>query len=547
VRVVPLEQQLLGAARPPLVALLAAVGFLLLLACANVANLMLARSTVREREMAIRAALGAGRGRLVRQLATESLVLAAAGGLLGLLIAMWGVDLLPAALEAHLPRADGIRIDAGVLAFTVAATLLTGLLFGLAPALGTATGPAGSLKEGSRGLTGTSRGRGLRAGIVVCEIALAVIVVVGAGLLVRSFTALTSRDLGFETQNLVTFNVQLITLDSPRARADAAARLLARIAALPGVEAAGAATGFPPVTAQRGTRFEIDGRQLTPDESGALFIAATPRYFAALRTPVLRGRVFENTDTAGSQPVVIVNRTLAETLFAGQDPVGRRLRLVNPEQTSEWRTIVGVVGDVQYQGLAEDLQPAIYTPFAQTPFLWLYVMVRPAGNPDALLASLRAVVPSVDPTLTAANLRRVEEVVASSAAEPRFNMLLVSGFALLALVLAAVGIYGVIAYSVAQRTHEIGVRMALGAAAGNIVRLVLREGLTMAIAGIVVGLGGAAVLTRLMRTLLFGVGTRDPMTFGAVAGLLVVVALLACYLPARRALRVEPIIALRTE
>jgi putative ABC transport system permease protein len=261
----------------------------------------------------------------------------------------------------------------------------------------------------------------------------------------------------------------------------------------------------------------------------------------------LRGRVFENTDTAGSQPVVIVNRTLAETLFAGQDPVGRRLRLVNPEQTSEWRTIVGVVGDIQYQGLAEDLQPAIYTPFAQTPFLWLYVMVRPAGNPDALLASLRAVVPSVDPTLTAANLRRVEEVVASSAAEPRFNMLLVSGFALLALVLAAVGIYGVIAYSVAQRTHEIGVRMALGAAAANIVRLVLREGLTMAIAGIVVGLGGAAVLTRLMRTLLFGVGTRDPMTFGAVAGLLVVVALLACYLPARRALRVDPIMALRTE
>jgi putative ABC transport system permease protein len=497
--------------------------------------------------MAIRAALGAGRGRLIRQLATESLALAIAGGVLGLLVAMWGVDLLPSVLEARLPRADGIRIDTRVVAFALGTTALAALLFGLAPALQTGVRPSASLKEGARGVAGSVRGRRLRAAIVAGEIALAMIVMVGAGLLVRSFTALTARDVGFVPDNVVTFNVQMVVLPDETARANAAEQLIERIGALPRIEAAGGATGFPTVTPQRGTHFEIEGRQLTPDEAGAFFIAATPGYFMALRTPVLRGRAFDESDRSGGQPVVLINRVLAQRLFADQDPVGRRVRLVNPEQSPEWRTIVGVVGDIQYRGLAEDLEPTIYTPFAQTPFLWLYVMVRSSGEPDALLASLRTVVPGVDPKLTAANVRLVEDVLASSAAEPRFNMLLVSGFALLALVLAAVGIAGVIAYSVAQRTHEIGVRMALGAATRDVIRLVLRDGLGMALAGVALGLTGAALVTRLMRTMLFGVGERDPLTFAAGAFVLLLVALLACYVPARRALRVDPMIALRTE
>jgi predicted permease len=543
----PLYERLVGEVRPGLKLLLGTVGLLLLIACANVANLMLARTTIREREMAIRIALGAGRARLVRQLAVESIVLAVAGGALGLLVAMWGVDALPTVLEARVPRADGIRVDASVMLFALGATMATGLFFGMAPAIQTFAGPAASLKEGGRGVAGSSRGRRLRRGIVVGEIALAVIVMVGAGLLVRSFLLLTGRDPGFEAANLLSFNVQFIKLPDAGSRAQAANVLIARLSQLPGVEAAGAATGFPPVTPQRGTSFELEGRTLTADEDGAYFIAATPGFFGALHTPVLRGRPIEARDVSGAQPVALVNRTLADRLFPNQDPVGRRLRLVNPEYANEWRTIVGVVGDVQYQGLDGGTQPTVYTPFAQTPFLWLYVMVRAPGNADALTRSIRTVVSTVDPTLTAANVRRMEQVIAGTVEEPRFNMLLVSGFAALALVLAAIGIYGVIAYSVAQRTHEFGVRMALGAAASDVMTLVLWEGLLMGAAGVAIGLGASVWLSRLISSQLFGVTERDPLTFAVGAALLLGVALLASWIPARRAVRVDPMTALRTE
>jgi len=543
----PLYDRLVGDAKPALTILFGMVALLLLIACANVANLMLARTTVREREMAIRVALGAGRARLVRQLMTESVTLAVAGGLLGLLVTMWGIDLLPSVLEARVPRADGIRIDATVLAFSGLATLLTGVFFGLAPALHAGRGPADSLKESGRGVAGSSRGRRLRRTIVIAETALAVIVLVGAGLLVRSFLALAGRDAGFTPHNLVTFNVQFLTLPDTTARVQAAGRLIEQLSQMPGVDAAGAATGFPPITPQRGTRFAIEGRTLTASEDGAYFIATTPGYFSALNTPVLQGRAIDSRDTASGALTVVVNRTLAAQMFPGQDPLGRRLKLINPEQSSDWRTIVGVVGDVKYRGLDEESQPTIYTPFAQTPFMWLYVMVRTPSALEPVTRSLRTVIPSVHPSLTAANIRSMDDVLAQSIAVPRFNMTLLSAVAALALVLSAIGIYGVIGYSVAQRTHEIGVRMALGAERVDVLRLVLKEGLVMALGGVALGLAGAAMLSRSMATLLFGVTARDPLTFAAGGVVLFLVALLASYIPALRATRVEPVTALRAE
>ena len=545
IRLEPLYERIVGNARPGLRLLLATVAVVLLIACANVANLMLARTTTREREMAIRAALGAGRARLVRQVLTESVVLAAAGGGLGLLLAAWGVDALPAILAGRIPRADTIRVDTTVMFFALLVTMVTAVCFGLVPALHAAGGPIASLKESGRAITGGTRGRRVRQTIAVAEVALAVIVIVGAGLLVRSFLTLIKRDPGFTAQGLLSFNVQFVTLPDAGARARAADRVLEQVASLPGIASAGGATGFPTVTAQRGTRFEIEGRQLTPDESGALFIAATPKYFATLRTPVPRGRPFERGDLAGAPAVALINQTLATVLFGDQDPIGKRLRLVNPEQSNEWRTIVGVVGDVKYRGLETDAVPTIYTPFSQTPFLWLYFMARAEGAPVA--ASIRSAVASVDPSLTAANLRPMEAVVSETVATPRFQTLLVSSFALLALALAAIGIYGVIGYSVAQRTHEIGIRMALGAGRSDVLALVVREGLVMAAGGVVLGLAVSAALTRLMSSLLVGIAPRDPLAFGAAGLILVAVAAAASYVPARRAVRVDPIVALRAE
>jgi putative ABC transport system permease protein len=545
IRLQSLEERLLGDAKPGLNVLLVTVALLLLIACANVANLMLARTTARERELAIRAALGAGRARLVRQVLTESLVLAVVGGALGLLVAAWGVDALPRLLAGRIPRADAIGVDVTVLVFALAATIVTALCFGFAPALQAASGNVASLKETGRRISGSTRGRRLRQGIAIAEVALAVIVIVGSGLLVRSFLALSGRDPGIVTRDLLSFNVQFVPLPDAAARERAADQILERLASLPGVTAAGGATGFPTVTAQRGTRFELEGRQLTPDESGALFIAVTPGYFRTTQTPVRAGRAVERIDTSRAAAVALINETMATLLFPGRDAVGKRLRLINAEQSNEWRTIVGVVGDINFQGLNEEPVPTIYTPFAQTPFLWLYFMVRPATGPIA--ASVRTAVTAVHPSITAGNVRPMEDVVAGTIAAPRFRTWLVSSFAVLALALAAIGIYGVIFYSVAQRTHEIGVRMALGAGARDVLKLVVREGVLMAAAGAVIGLAASAAMTGLMSSLLFGIAPRDPLAFGAAAATLLVVAALASYLPARRAIRIEPLEALRTD
>jgi putative ABC transport system permease protein len=540
-----LSERLIGEARRPLMMLLGTVALLLLIACANVANLVLTRTSAREREMAIRAALGASRRRLLAQLATEALVLAVLGGLGGVLVAMWAIDLLPASILARLPHVQPIRLDGPVLLAALASTLFTTVIFGLAPALQMRADSA-AIKE--RGVAGGVRASQLRAGIVVAEVALAVIVVAGAGLLVRSFVALTARDPGFIPDNVLSFQVQLLKLPDGAARARAASTLLDRLSQLPGVEAAGASTGLPAVTPQRGTRFEIEGRELTPAESGAHFLSATPDYFRAVRTTQLQGRPFEPTDTAGSEPVAVINQALANRVFPGIDPVGRRLRVVNPEYSGDWRTIVGVVGDVRYRGLGDDVQPTIYAAFEQTPFPWLYVMVRSSSGDGAALArSVRGIVPQVDPRLSAGAVRPMTDVVRTTVEEPRLSMLLLSGFAALALLLAAVGIYGVIAYSVAQRTREIGVRMAVGADRRRVMTMVIREGLVMALVGVALGTAGAVIAARRMTDLLVDVTAHDPVAFGAAAGMLVAVAVAACYLPARRATRVDPLVALRAE
>ena len=542
--VTSLKERLVGDVRRPLLVLLGTVALLLLIACANVANLILTRTAGREREMAIRAALGAGQRRLLRQLATEAVVLSAIGGAAGLLVAMWTIDLLPASILTRLPQVREIRLDRTVLFVALGSTLLTSVMFGLAPALQLG-GRVASLKE--RGVSGGVRSGRLRTGIAIGEVALAVMVVAGAGLLVRSFVALTARDPGFVPDQVLSFNLVMVKLPDAGARARASTALVDRLSRLPGVEAAGAATGMPAVTPQRGTRFEIADRQLPPAEDGALFVAATPDFFRAVRTPVLRGRAFERTDSAGAAPVVVINRALADDIFPGVDPVGRRLRILNPEYPNDWRTIVGVVGNVRYRGLDDDVQPTVYTSFEQTPFLWLYVMVRSSGDATALARSIRGVVREVDPAMSAANVRQLTDVVWSSVEEPRVSMLLLSGFAVLALILAAVGIYGVIGYSVSQRTQEIGVRMAVGADRRSVMVMVIREGLLMALAGVAIGVGLALAAAARMSDLLVDVTAHDPLAFAGAATLLVGVAVAASYIPARRATKVDPLTALRAE
>jgi putative ABC transport system permease protein len=542
-----LSQRIVGDVEPVLWVLLATVGFILLIACANVANLMLARTAARERELAIRSALGAGRGRLMRQLLMESLLLSFVGGLTGLLFAMWGIDLLPGLSPANIPRLTAIGVNSPVLFFTLGISVVTGCLFGLAPAL-QMPNLNQSLKEGGRGTLGDPRGKRLRASLVVVEIALSLVVLIGAGLLMKSLVRLLQVDPGLVAENLLTANINLVQFKDPQRRAAVQREIISRISQIPGVQAAGGGTGRPPDIAQRGTRFTVQG---LPDENGnarfSYFIAISPDYFRALGTPFVEGRSFTERDDAGSPKVVIISKTLARNLFPNESAVGKRLKLINPEQSNEWREIVGVAGDVRYGGLNDSDGWTIYTPFAQTPFLWNYLMIRTDGLPETLTQSVRQAVRSVDATVEAADFRTMDQLISQSIAQPRFYTILLGAFAFLALALAAVGIYGVMAYAVAQRTHEIGVRMALGASRGDVLRMVIKQGMILALAGVALGLLAAFGLTRLMSNLLFDVRATDPMTFVGISIMLIGVALLACFIPARRATKVDPIVALRYE
>jgi predicted permease len=544
----PLREELLGEVRTPLLVLLGAVGLVLLIACVNVANLLLARSTARESEMAVRVALGAGRGRLVRQLLTESLVLGTLGGAVGLLLAVWGTHALVAVRPAEIPRLDAVRIDATVVAFAAAATLLTATLFGSVPALQVGRGGlAGSIRESGRsGGAGRSKRR-LRASLVVVETALAVMLLVGAGLLIRSFARLTHVDPGFRTERVVTFELTL-----PRARyaedpqiLDFSGRLLQRVRALPGVQSAGISTGLPLSGARTILGFDIENH--APPRPGFIqdlvVKRATPDYLRTMGIPVLRGRDLDERDRADAPGVALLNEAAVKRYFPDEDPLGRRITF----DGRRWLTIVGVVRDVPQFGLAEETRSEAYVPFAQLPSSSLVMAARTTGDVRALTGALRREVRALDPDLPIERFTTTRELVRESVARPRFYALLLSVFAAVALALAAIGIYGVISYSVAQRTREIGVRVALGAAPESVLRLVLRSVLALAALGVGLGLLLALAGTRLIAGMLFSVGAADPPTFAMVAIGLFLVAVLAGWLPARRATRVDPMVALRAE
>jgi predicted permease len=515
-----------------------------------VANLLLARARAREREIAVRVALGAGRGRVVRQLLTESVLLSGAGAALGLLLARWAVDALPS-LSADILRLSTVRVDPWVLAFTGLVSVLTGMLFGLAPAWHAArSSAAAGLREGGRGAAGGAVARRLRSSLAVSEVALALVVLVGAGLLVKSLVRLLSVDTGFVADQLLTVHLPFTGGPrSPEQRAALAGQVVERIAVVPGVTAVGGGTGLPPVTPQRVTDFAVEGQETPAGGRRAFFVAVTPGYFDALGAELREGRAFDERDRAGAPEVVIVSARLARYLFGGEDAVGRRVRLVNPEYGAGWRTIVGVVADVRFSGLADTEAQTIYTPYPQNPHLLagVYLVVRSRGDDPTLGAGIRRAVASSAPGLHAVRLRSMEEVVRSTVAAPRLNASLLSLFSLLALVLAATGIYGLVSHAIAQRSYEIGVRIAMGARAGDVVRLVLRQVLAVVGVGLAAGALASAAGSRALQSLLFEVEPTDPATFVAVALVLLGVGLLASYVPVRRATRIDPVRALRSE
>ncbi len=551
-----LASRLVKDARWALWTLLGAVAFVLMIAAANVANLQLARAASREREMAVRLALGAGRRRIVRQLLTESLLLALIGGAAGLLLAVWGVELFRLYGPANLPRMQEINLDGRVLGFTMLASLLSGLLFGLIPALQSSrVGLNESLKEGGRGGTESHGRKRLRGVLVVVEVALTLVLLVGAGLMLKSFLRLQGVNPGFNTDRLLTAQLSLPSAqynDEPKIIAFHQ-ELLNRMKNLPGVEAVGISMSLPPNLLQISNPFGIEGRPLAPGQSRPLAeeMTISPDYFTALGVPLLRGRFFTDADRGDAPQVLIINEAMARRYFPNEDPVGKRLQTGDPSPNSPWETIVGVVGNVKYTGLEADEAPTMYVPYTTPGWVtWsrsMYLVARTTGEPLGLATALRQQVRELDQNLPVTELKTMGQLMHEAVTEPRFAASLLGLFALAALLLAAIGIYGVISYGVTERTHEIGIRMALGANKGDVLRMVIVQGLKLALVGVGIGLAAAFGLTRLMKSFLFNVSATDPLTFIGIAVLLLGVALLACWIPARRATKVDPMIALRCE
>jgi len=553
-RVVPLQEEVIGTVRPILFVLLAAVGFVLLIACANVASLMLTRSLSRQKEVAIRAALGANRWRVVRQLLTEALLLSLVGGVFGLLIAYWGIPALVATLPQNqlnaLPFLKTVHIDLSILGFSFGLSVLTGIVFGLVPALQSSRLDLNEvLKEGGRQAS-AGTGQRLRSALVVSEIALAVVLLIGAGLMMKSLLRLLDTNVGFNTENLLTMGIVLppAKYQDPNQLSNVYTQLDERVRSLPGVVSAGR-VDILPLTGGNTTRFNVDGDPIPPPgkETEANIRVVNETYFQTIGVPLLAGRVFDQRDDLNAPTVVIIGKTIADRLFAGRDPVGRQLRY--PSIQVPPVTIVGVVGDVKITGLDEELRPVLYYPFRQGGGTAANLVVRTNTDPTSLASTVRNEIRNIEGEAAILNVNTMETVISQTPASfmRRFPALLIGIFAVVALLLASIGIYGVVSYSVSQQIHYIGIRMALGAGPGDILRMVLKQGLLLAVAGIVIGVVAAVGLTRFLATLLYQVKATDVTTFGIVSGTLFVVALLACYLPARRATKVDPLVALRYE
>jgi putative ABC transport system permease protein len=545
--------ELVGDIRPALLILLGAVACVLLIACANVANLLLARATSRHKEMAIRAALGASRVRVIRQLLTESVLLSLVGGGVGLLLAVWWSDLLVALGKEDIPRAVHVGMDWRVLGFTLGVSLLTGLVFGLAPAFHSSrTELVETLKEGGRGTSEGARRNRVRNVLVVSEFAVAVILLVGAGLLIQSLWRLQRVKSGLQTERVLTFTVGL-----PEVKYDAEKQgrffteLKQRLESTPGVQSASSILPLPLSGDRFGISFEIEGRPMAPkDHPSGDFFATGVGYFAAMGIPIIKGRDFNDRDLHGSTPVVIITEALAKQFFPNEEPLGKRIKpgiSTFDNEKSTMREIIGVVGDVRNRSLNTEPKPAYYVPQTQVPFDQMVMVVKTTGDPHSLISAATKQVAAMDPDIPLFGVKTMDEYLSASVAAPRFSTTLLSIFAAVALVLTAVGLYGVMSYSVAQRTNEIGIRLALGAQSRDVLLMVVKQGSTLILIGLAIGLAGAYALTRLISSLLFGVTAKDPFTFAAVAVLLAIVALLACYVPALRATKVDPMDALRCE
>jgi putative ABC transport system permease protein len=543
----PLYDEVVGEVRPALVALFAAVGFVLLIACGNVTNLLLAHGSSRQKEIALRAAVGAGQGRLVRQLLTESVLLALGGGGLGLLLGGWGIDLLRVLKPASLPRIQELGMNSTVLLFTLGLSLLTGLIVGVTPAfLISRSNLHDVLKEGGRG---PSRLRQrLRGALVVSQVALSLVLLVGAGLQIRSFMRLMVVDPGFDATNALTFRVSLPQQKyAPgEARSDFYRRALESVRALPGVKAAAGVNPLPFGGDDLIYSVEVEGRPSPAGQNpSANWYSISPDYLRTMGIPIVKGRGFTDRDARGAPRVALINETMARKVFPGEDPIGQRISMgVDPESMRE---IVGVVRDVKHYGLESGTTMQMYEPFLQNPSGGMTFVLRAGSNPGSLAPAARRAVFALDADLPVFQVQTLESLISDSFAQRRFNTVLIGLFALVALVLAAVGIYGVVAYSVAQRTQELGVRMALGAQRSHIFGMVLRQAMGLVTSGVIAGLAGAALLIRFIAHLLYGIGPFDAMTFSMTPLIVAAVALLAAYLPARRATRVDPAVALRCE
>jgi putative ABC transport system permease protein len=540
--------------RAGLTVLLGAVAFVLLLACANVANLLLVRASARQKEIAIRMAMGASRLRLIRQLLTESVVLSMAGGALGVLLAVWGVALIaagiPQSLSKYLPGWENIGVNLRALAFTLAVSVLTGLIFGLAPALqATKTNFNEALKDGGRTSGGQSRNR-LRSLLVVTEITLSLVLLIGAGLMIRSFVGLLKVEPGFNPANVVVLDIGLQgkKYDDRAARVTFYQQLLRKIETLPGVERAGAVNYAPMSRSNSSSSFTVEGRPLPKDEEiFADWRPSSPGYTEAMNIPLKRGRRLSDTDDRQDAPrAILINERLAERFFAGEDPLGKRLDLGDGAKNGYWE-IVGVVGNVKHEGLEEEISPEVYVPYAKAAWRGMTVAVRTTNDPAQVVSAVQNELRGLDRDQPVFNVRTMDRVVKESLAPQRVTTWLLVIFASIALLLAGIGIYAVMSYTVAQRTHEIGVRMALGAQPGDILRMVIRQGMLLTFAGLAAGLVASLLVTRGMTKILYGVKATDPATFIAISLLLTLVALAAHYFPARRATRVDPMIALRYE